>query len=240
MKEPHTRYDRLAVRLSVMISRLLAGEMLNLGTLAEEFGVSERTLQRDLHERLQHLDLDHHNGQYSMPGSRVRQHSPDILSFTRNTGIAGVFPRQNRRLVNTIAGSKDVQPCLIWLPELQFSATVADCFDRLLLAITQRRRIILLAAGEQYVNTEPYQLIFQEAAWYLVSWCQDAVQVFPLEEIDAVIVMEQTFSRRRDISGLMAQARFIAALPHFRVIQDMQTTLNQNGDGIDKRNQKYL
>nr|WP_318381475.1 WYL domain-containing protein [uncultured Enterobacter sp.] len=240
MKKPHTRHDRLAVRLSVMISRLLAGETLNLGALAEEFGVSERTLQRDLHERLLHLDLIHHNGHYSMPGNRIRQHSPDILTFTRNTGIAAVFPGQHRRLVNTIAASKDMQPCVISLPELRFSATVADCFHRLLLAITQSRRIILFTDGEQYVSTEPYQLIFQKEAWYLVAWCQDAVQVFALDDIDAVIVMEQVFSRRRDISALAAQARFIAALPYFRVIHEVQATLNQHGDGFDKRNQKYL
>jgi predicted DNA-binding transcriptional regulator YafY len=37
MKEQHDRYDRLAVRLSVIISRLLAGHALILKTLADEF-----------------------------------------------------------------------------------------------------------------------------------------------------------------------------------------------------------
>lgn len=50
--DEEARYDRLAVRLSVIISRLMAGETLTLQTLSGEFGVSIRTLRRDLHQRL--------------------------------------------------------------------------------------------------------------------------------------------------------------------------------------------
>ncbi|WP_174339953.1 hypothetical protein [Enterobacter sp. JMULE2] len=42
MKEQETRHDRLALRLSVIISRLMAGESLALRPLSEEFGVSLR------------------------------------------------------------------------------------------------------------------------------------------------------------------------------------------------------
>lgn len=43
MSQTERRYDRLSVRLSLIISRLLAGETLNMRKLAAEFGVSERT-----------------------------------------------------------------------------------------------------------------------------------------------------------------------------------------------------
>ena len=62
MKTQHDHHDRLSVRLSVIISRLLAGESLELKVLADEFGVSERTLQRDFQQRLIHLDLEHRSG----------------------------------------------------------------------------------------------------------------------------------------------------------------------------------
>ena len=38
MSQTEHRYDRLAVRLSLIISRLLAGETLSVKTLAVEFG----------------------------------------------------------------------------------------------------------------------------------------------------------------------------------------------------------
>lgn len=44
------RHDRLAVRLSLIISRLVSGETLFIRKLATEFGVSERTLRRDFRE----------------------------------------------------------------------------------------------------------------------------------------------------------------------------------------------
>lgn len=47
MSQAERRYDRLSVRLSLIISRLLAGETLHVRKLAVEFGVSERTLHRD-------------------------------------------------------------------------------------------------------------------------------------------------------------------------------------------------
>lgn len=64
MSDNRSRHDRLAVRLSLIISRLMAGESLSLKTLSDEFGVTERTLQRDFHQRLVHLDLEYRNGRY--------------------------------------------------------------------------------------------------------------------------------------------------------------------------------
>ncbi len=42
MSDNRSRHDRLAVRLSLIISRLMAGESLSLKTLSDEFGVTER------------------------------------------------------------------------------------------------------------------------------------------------------------------------------------------------------
>lgn len=42
MSDNRSRHDRLAVRLSLIISRLMTGESLSLKTLSDEFGVTER------------------------------------------------------------------------------------------------------------------------------------------------------------------------------------------------------
>lgn len=55
MLPTNRKYDRMAMRLSALITRLMAGESLVLSCLAQEFNVSERTLQRDLRERLAYL-----------------------------------------------------------------------------------------------------------------------------------------------------------------------------------------
>lgn len=92
MKEHHDRYDRLAVRLSIIITRLLAGHALVLKTLAYEFGVSERTLQRDFQQRLIHLGIEYSCGAYRLARRPLRPHSPDMFTFIHNTGISGIIP----------------------------------------------------------------------------------------------------------------------------------------------------
>lgn len=97
--DPAHRHDRLALRLSVIISRLLAGESLSLKSLSDEFGVSERTLRRDFSQRLLHLDLTGDNGCWRLRTNPMRNHTPGALAFARNTGIARLIPSQSRQLM---------------------------------------------------------------------------------------------------------------------------------------------
>lgn len=105
MKTQNDHYDRLSVRLSIIITRLLAGESLELKALADEFGVSERTLQRDFQQRLIHLDLEHSSGSYRLTRRTGREHSPNTFAFIRNSGISGIIPAQNRRLIRLITSN---------------------------------------------------------------------------------------------------------------------------------------
>ena len=106
------RHDRLAVRLSLIISRLVSGETLFIRKLATEFGVSERTLRRDFRERLMYLDLDYYQGQCSLRSDiHSTRQEIDILTFADRTGLAGVFPGFDRRLVSSLLDC-DERPCL--------------------------------------------------------------------------------------------------------------------------------
>lgn len=105
MTQADRRYDRLAVRLSSIISRLLAGETLSVRKLAAEFGVSARTLRRDFRERLMYLDLEYRNGLCRLPEHHnPARHGQDVLMFVRQTGMENVFPGLDNRLVNTLSG----------------------------------------------------------------------------------------------------------------------------------------
>ncbi len=84
MAQVERRHDRLAVRLSLIISRLVAGETLDLQVLATEFGVSVRTLRRDFRERLMYLDTEYRKGRCRLlSGSRQRAGGNDICSPVR-------------------------------------------------------------------------------------------------------------------------------------------------------------
>lgn len=91
MTQAERRHDRLAVRLSMIIGRLVAGETLDMRKLAAEFGVSVRTLRRDFRERLMYLDLEYRQGRCRLlSGSRQRELA--VMTFARQSGIVTLFP----------------------------------------------------------------------------------------------------------------------------------------------------
>jgi len=164
--DEEARYDRLAVRLSVIISRLMAGETLSLQTLSSEFGVSIRTLRRDLHQRLVHLDIIGENGTYRLSESATRDHSPGAVSFARSTGIARIIPSQNRQLMHLLMNETGTSPCFIW-HDLPSAWTQADSFHRLAEAICHHRVVSLLVGGVRHDEQEPYRLIYRHQHWYV-------------------------------------------------------------------------
>ena len=111
MSDNRSRHDRPAVRLSLIISRLMAGESLSLKTLSDEFGVTERTLQRDFHQRLV-PDLEYRNGRYSLRRQSSPGAIPEMLSFIQNTGIARILPLRNGRLITCLTDNRSPSPAL--------------------------------------------------------------------------------------------------------------------------------
>ncbi|WP_439413241.1 helix-turn-helix transcriptional regulator [Enterobacter ludwigii] len=228
MQQPaqEARYDRLAIRLSVIISRLMTGETLNLLALSGEFGVSERTLRRDFHQRLVHLDIIGENGTYRLSENATRDYSPGALSFARSTGIARIIPSQNRQLMHLLMNETGTSPCFIW-HDSPPSWTHADSFHRLAEAIHHHQVVSLLVGGVRHDTLEPYRLIYRHQHWYLVACQHGSLRVFRLEEIISVSLSEQTFRHRREISSLITEEGFIRALPHFRFISDVLRTFQE-------------
>ena len=153
MTQAERRHDRLAVRLSLIISRLVAGETLNMAQLAAEFSVSVRTLRRDFRERLMYLDLEYQSGYCRLrtAGSET-QMVPDVLIFAHRSGMAGLFPGFDRRLVNALLMC-DESPCVIAPANPVPSPSGALSFWRLIQAITRAFDRAVKRARERYEKT---------------------------------------------------------------------------------------
>ncbi|HAV9244177.1 tyrosine-type recombinase/integrase [Escherichia coli] len=153
MTQAERRHDRLAVRLSLIISRLVAGETLSVRKLAAEFGVSVRTLRRDFRERLMYLDLEYQSGYCRLrtAGSET-QMVPDVLIFAHRSGMAGLFPGFDRRLVNALLMC-DESPCVIAPANPVPSPSGALSFWRLIQAITRAFDRAVKRARERYEKT---------------------------------------------------------------------------------------
>jgi predicted DNA-binding transcriptional regulator YafY len=226
MTQAERRHDRLAVRLSLIISRLVAGETLNMARLAAEFGVSVRTLRRDFRERLIYLDLDYQSGYCRLrAGNTGSQGELDVLTFAHRTGLADIFPGLDRRLISVLLTS-DNAPCLAGDVIKPGKPSESLSFYRLIKAINTCQRVTLLAEGQRCERLAPHRLIAREGDWYLVAEHNGHPAVFTLSEIHVVQPSTEVFSRNERLYRLGENTSFIRALPHFRCIQQSLDALS--------------
>ncbi len=227
MLKAHRKYDRMAVRLSSLISRLMAGESLALCALAKEFEVSYRTLRRDLRERLAYLDIECLNGAYRLhPDTLKAYRDKDVLTFVRQTGMTRIFPGLDSRLLGLLLSQRQNAPCIVWHHAHRTSAEHSDNFYQLIYAITCHQQVVLLTAEQRFSPLLPYQFIYREGQWYLIAEYHRQVQVILLDDVHQVQLLPVTFKPRDDIFRLSHQNNFIAALPHFRLFSQLMAPLS--------------
>ncbi|MDU0019312.1 WYL domain-containing protein [Klebsiella pneumoniae] len=222
MSQAERRYDRLSVRLSLIISRLLAGETLNMRKLAAEFGVSERTLHRDFRERLIYLDLEYQDGCCRLlTGGRQEIQEEAAMQFARQSGTGALFPDMDHHLVSSLLSSKDSSPCLIWHQGASVPSSRPGIFTRLVRAVSEQRRITLLADGCRCDNLAPYRLIFSGGEWFLVGEHLARITVFALHTVHSVTFHAETFTPDGHFTPILSHPDFLQALPHFHVFHSL-------------------
>ncbi|EBE0257574.1 WYL domain-containing protein [Salmonella enterica subsp. enterica serovar Panama] len=225
MPQTERRHERLADRLTQIIRRLFAGENLNMRHLAEEFGVSVRTLRRDLRERLTGLDLEYNDGHCRLvTADSAGQRERSGLTLARQSVMEALFPGLDLRLAGALLDETEHSPCCIWPPVALTAGSFTGIFSHLVTAINRRNRISLLAKGQRCECLAPYRLICLERNWYLTGELWNDIAVFPLAEIQNVAVLADTYTRNETISRLTRHPNFINALPHYRFIRDLLAT----------------
>ncbi len=220
MAQVERRHDRLAVRLSLIISRLVAGETLDLRMLATEFGVSVRTLRRDFRERLMYLDLEYRKGQCRLL-SGGRQRELAVMTFARQSGVEALFPDMDNHMVASLLSGPGESPCLIWQGAAQVSSPDSGIFTQLVSAVSEHRKVTLLGSGCRCTDLAPYRLVLREGEWYLTGEHQARIAVFPLTDIRAVTLHNGSFAPDIAMRGILSHPDFLQALPHFRFFHSL-------------------
>lgn len=222
MSQAERRYDRLSVRLSLIISRLLAGETLNMRKLAAEFGVSVRTLHRDFRERLIYLDLEYQDGCCRLlTGGRQEIREKAAMQFARQSGTGVLFPDMDHHLVSSLLSGQDDSPCLIWHQGATIPPSRPGIFTRLVRAVSEHRKVTLLADGCRYDSLAPYRLIFSTGNWYLTGAHQARIIALPLTDIHAVTLHPDSFTPDATVRNILVSPDFLQALPHFQFIGEV-------------------
>ena len=189
-----SKHDKIATRISLILTKLNNGEKLSVKDLSKEFGVTKRTIQRDLNERLINIPIQKEGDVYSLEAHYLGQLTfDDINNFAIFSGIKQMFPSLNTEVVNTILDKDAYNPYLIKGHNYENLTTTAHEFKLIEKAIIDSKMIELLYK-EQQRQVHPYKLANVKGIWYLVALQEGVIKTFTLSKISNLNSLNRSFS----------------------------------------------
>jgi predicted DNA-binding transcriptional regulator YafY len=197
-------YDTILKRLTTILARLNTGETLSVKALAEEFGVSVRTIQRDFNERLIHHFPIHKEGRkWRLPaGHRIEKttdlHQQIVLDILEKMaeGVGGDFAVHAKTLLKKL---HNAEPNPIYAK--LYIEEIADRFDaigQLEKAIAEHRCIACLYSDERHepysVTLEPLKIVNYEGFWYLLAQHKGRIKKYYLKNLHQPRLLEESFA----------------------------------------------
>ncbi len=178
----------LASRLAEILQKLNTGVTISVKDLANEFGVSERTIQKDLNERLDpNLIEPLGNGQYRLiPGLLGNLTPKDIKEFSELSGIIDLYPD-----IDDVIRFKIRDSLLVKSTINSACIPAATDFKEINFVITNLLKL-KFSYNEKDLIVEPYKLLNHSGIWYLLAKSGDIVKSYCVHKMKKV---------RRDIHG---------------------------------------
>jgi len=186
--------------------KLNQGERLHLGSLAQELGVSVRTLQRDVNTRFAGLPIEKIDGHYQMARHALGEiNIQDIEKFAQLAGIRQLFPSLEANFVKRHLQALQDQVSVSAIGvhathQAGFSEQSRQLFFTLEKAISQQQIVSFHYTTREhltkfYQTVHPYRLTHQDGFWYLSAVHNDRLKSFALARIASLVVMEDRFTR---------------------------------------------
>lgn len=191
-------HDTLAKRLGLILTRLNTGERLNLSSLAREFNVTQRTLQRDFNERLAYLPIEREGSTYYLnPQYLGRQGRMDIKSTLDTLGLSDMFPSFDALSFSRLH-TNGLSPFLFKNIRIEDTATLEEAFKLLTLAIQNCNKVSFTMKNLKYVETCPYRLVNDRGYWYLAATHDKILKMFKIADLIDINVSNKTFERSKE------------------------------------------
>lgn len=187
-------HHKLASRLSDMLVTLHQHHEVCRCTLAEKYGVSERTIFRDL-SRLQPL-VEHIEGdRYRLSSAFTASlHAGDLTKFMQLTGAAPLFAGQKVQQLMDWAKQETPPPFLVKNSyiEQDLSKSLQRVFAPLQKAISARR-ICHFIYKDKPRRVSPYRLVNIKHVWYLAAVETGLLKAYRLNSIQWLTLQNETF-----------------------------------------------
>lgn len=200
-----TSHDTVATRLGIILNKLNSGEQLNIDELADEFGVSKRTIQRDMNERFSYLPLQKENGYYFLEAYCLgKLNFEDIKSFATLSGIKNLYPSLTDSFIIDLLNSKINQTYLIKGYEYEDLTSKTKLFEDLNIAIVTHQ-IIILTYNDKKRELNPYRLVNTNGIWYLSADENNKLKTYTLSKISNLTLTSKTFIPNKEFDSIINQ-----------------------------------
>jgi len=202
-------HDLLAWRLVSILMKLNQGERLDIASLAEEFNVHKRTIQRDLQERFAFLPLEKTNGLYALnPAYLGRLTFRDVEHFANLAGITGLFPGLDTQFLRELFDSRLNDTFTVHEGSHEDLRQRMGDFRALQQAINERRKVRFLYQKpdeHKWVEVAPYRLINHAGIWYLAADDGGRAKSYTFTKIASLSCLDATYPPNPAISALLDQ-----------------------------------
>lgn len=203
-------HDTLVYRLSMMLVKLNQGEKLDPQSLADEFGVNIRTIQRDINERFAYLPLQKTGTKYHLdPAYLGKLTTRDIERFAGLAGVRGLFPSLSDEFMRDIFDSRIQSALLVKGHHYENLAGKEPAFRQLEQAIIAHRHVSFdyhkPDGAKRYESVAPFKLMNHKGIWYLATRDGEKLKTFSFAKIASLSVLTTTFKPEPGVDRILAE-----------------------------------
>ena len=196
------KHERLADRFADIFIRLNSNERLNTKALADEYGVCDKTIRRDLARMECYLPLVRERGVVSLDNSRrFNLTHKEFGELIKLIGIHHLLPNMDIGFLRELIKQKSDGLFQIKGYDYENIASLQPVMNLLRTAVLNHQTVIF-----EYKDTlrtvMPYKLINHRGCWYVVGLQDnkpDDIKTFRLSKINNIHLTEQRFVVNDDI-----------------------------------------
>ncbi|STZ01497.1 DeoR-like helix-turn-helix domain [Moraxella lacunata] len=193
------KHERLADRFADIFIHLNSNETLNTKALADEYGVCDKTIRRDLARMECYLPLVRERGVVSLDNSRrFNLTHKEFGELIKLIGIHHLLPNMDIGFLRELIKQKSDSSYHIHHYAHENSQAFDEMMKRLDSAINNRQ-IIHCRYDNKERTIYPYKLIFKEGFWYLAGVENDKLKSYRLSKIDDLIISKECFDNNTEI-----------------------------------------
>ncbi len=188
-------YDKTLTRLISILTMLSLNRLPNTRELAEEFGVTMRTIQKDIYQRLISFPIEK-NGQgrfqfmdgFSLDKSMLNSREMIVVSLAlAQFNHVNDFDQTSHSIVQKLLYPKFFNPYYIKYSHLEDLDTDSAMIEEIRKSI-EEQLVIAIHFSTREIMVEPYKIVNFDGFWYLFAkdTGTSKVKTFMLSKIDRI------------------------------------------------------